>query len=114
MNEGRIFVEIFQMSNNIKFNRTKRAGCPNWFDMIIQCIWTNRFGSLDYISNEFLRCRLFSFMKFWIQMPDSILEKKTLAEYVCQCDLIFKDPLVSKCLFGVFNFLQKKNQNKST
>ena len=76
MNEGRIFVEIFQMSYNIKFNRTKRTGCPNWFDMIIQCVWTKRFCSLDNIFNEFLRCRLFSFMKFWIQMSDSISPKK--------------------------------------
>ena len=46
----------------------------------------------------------------------SSLFKNNENSYVLKSPLenIFKDHLISKCLFGVFKFFQKMNENKST
>ena len=43
-------------------------------------------------------------------MGTRISELKNELEHFC---MIFKGQLISICLFGVFNFLQKTNKNKS-
>jgi hypothetical protein len=38
----------------------------------------------------------------------------TILQTIFLVGTLFKGQLISKCLFGVFNFLQKMNKNKST
>ena len=52
----------------------------------------------------------------WKYSPSSTCKKKYSYEKprICKKIEITKGQLVSKCIFGVFNFLQKTNENKST
>ena len=73
----------------------------------------NVYVSVQWIKSELSRLKWFwkpTLFLQWVKNYDFYLSRVVVHGLVSES----KGQLISKCLFGIFNFLKKQNENKST
>ena len=72
-----------------------------------------KFDGLCVLPLNIINEKIYVFLWFWFIILTVITGMQVIYRFVLVSCLIIKGQIISKCLFRVFNFFQKRNENTS-